>query len=148
MPEGLVQQFSLSMALCREIARAREALDQVRRLRKQVAERKAQAAAGPVAEALDAIERKAAALEGESRRFGAAGAGAGSSLARLIGQLASLYEIVQDVDAAPTLQAEAAARELGRSVDGALARWSELKEKDMDGLNESLTRAGLPVVVP
>jgi photosystem II stability/assembly factor-like uncharacterized protein len=148
-PEGIAQQFSLSMALCREIVRAREALDGVRRLRKQVAERKAEAVAGPVAEALADIDRKAAALEGESRRFGATpGHGVASSLTPLMGQLASLFEIAQEADAAPTPQAEAAAHELGLGVAGALAHWSELKEKGVVGLNERLKSAGLPPVVP
>jgi hypothetical protein len=148
-PEALAQQFSLSMALCREIARLREALDQVRRLRKQVAERKAQAGTGLVAEGLAGLDRKAAALEGELRRFPPPAEGGGTpSLSRLISRLASLYDIAQDADAAPTPQAEAAARDLDGRIEAALARWSEMMSKDVAALNESLKQAGLLAVAP
>jgi hypothetical protein len=128
----------------------REALEQVRKIRSQLKDLRGRASQGALAGAIDALERKAAALEGTGGGFRGGGGGAGASsqpsLSRVSGELLGLMGLVEGADVAPTTQAVAAARQLQSSLGQILARWSETKDKDVKALNEQLVRAGLPAL--
>jgi hypothetical protein len=155
--EGLEQQFTLSMRCYEGMRDARTAATQIRTLRTQVQSLRGRAGAGPLAEALAALDQKAAALEGpdaggRGRRGGRGGrgeAGAGeASLGRAAGELGPLLRLLQGADVTPTTQAAAAVGATASVLDGLLARWAEIKAKDLPALNEQLRQAGLPVLNP
>ena len=62
------------------------------------------------------------------------------------GELLGLMALVEGADVAPTTQAVAASEQVQRSLAGVLSRWSELKAKDVNALNEQLVKAGLPAI--
>jgi len=51
--------------------------------------------------------------------------------------------LVEGADVAPTTQAVIASEQAQKTLAGVLARWSEVKEKDVKALNEQLAKAGL-----
>jgi hypothetical protein len=149
-PDGLAQQHAIAMRCYDGMRQAREAIEQVRRLRTQLRSLRERAGQGAVADAISELERKAAALEGAGGgRGGGGGAGGGSgepSLSRVSGELLGLMNLVEGADVTPTSQAVAASEQAQKSLAGMLERWSELKDKDVKTLNEALTKAGLPAL--
>jgi len=146
-PEGIAQQHSIAMQSYEGLKQVRDALEQVRKIRSQLKDLRGRASQPALANAIDALERKAAALEGTSGGFrGGGGTSASSqpSLSRMSGELLGSMGLVEGADVAPTTQAVAAARQIQSSLDQILARWSEAKDKDVKTLNEQLVRAGLP----
>jgi chromosome segregation ATPase len=142
----LTRQFELSMRLTRAMAEDHAALERVRALRAQlkaVRERSAKSAAGETAAALDA---KAASLEGSLGGFEGGPGRSREGLAGLNGQLASLLETVQDADRKPTAAMAAAAEDLEKSLATLLARWNDLRTRDLPALNQELRKASLPPI--
>jgi hypothetical protein len=150
-PEGLAQQFSLATKLAEAMHKDFEALMQVRNLRKQLGALRERAAQGTaIAAALADLDRKSAALEGAGgfRKVRGSDAGVQENLVRLNGELSGLYEVIEGADAAPTTQAVAAVAELQKALDSLLARWQELRSRDIPALNEQLKQANLPPLMP
>jgi hypothetical protein len=153
-PEGLAQQFALAMRSWEGVGKVQSTLRQVRdlRARLQAVREKAGDGNGKVAEALAALDRKAAALEGAGGRGGPRGgfreaAGAGEpSLTRLNAQLTALLALVEGADAAPTTQAVGASDEVQRMLTSLLARWGELRDKEVKAVDEELRRSNLPLL--
>ncbi len=147
-PAGLLQQFTLGMQLAEDMDRAYESLQGVRALRKQLHDLRSSAEQGGFSEALASLDKKAAALEGVARGFEEEPGGGSrhESLSRLSGELARVYEIIQGADATPTSQAVAAVAQLQKSLDFQLAKWKELREKDVAGFNTLLKKSGRPPV--
>jgi len=146
-PEGIAQQHSIAMQSYEGLKQVRDALEQVRKIRSQLKDLRGRASQPALANAIDALERKMAALEGTGGGFrGGGGTSASSqpSLSRMSGELLGSMGLVEGADVAPTTQAVAAARQIQSSLDQILARWSEAKDKDVKTLNEQLVRAGLP----
>ncbi|MFN0088483.1 MAG: WD40/YVTN/BNR-like repeat-containing protein [Blastocatellia bacterium] len=144
---GLALSHSLAMRCYDGIARARAAQSEVRSLREQLKSLREKVGAGTTAAALDALDQKAAALEGAGGgRFGPGGGGSG--LARLASDLYSVMNIVDDTDMSPTTQAAAATSTLQRGLSGLLAQWEALKGRDLRALNDQLKAANLPPVDP
>jgi photosystem II stability/assembly factor-like uncharacterized protein len=146
---GLEQQFALSMQCYDGMRQAREVTGQVRRLREQLRGVREKAGQGPAADAVAALDGKAAALVGAERPMLRGGRGRGGnpnevSLSRFAGELGRLLAVLQGADVAPTTQAVAAVGAARQALDGLLARWADLKAKDMPALNEQLRQAGLP----
>jgi hypothetical protein len=128
-----------------------EALMQVRNLRKQLGAIRARAAQGTaITAALADLDRKLAALEGAGgfRNVRGSDAGEQETLVRLNGELSGLYEVIEGADTTPTTQAVAAVAELQKALDSPLARWQELRNRDIPTLNEQLKEANLPPVTP
>jgi photosystem II stability/assembly factor-like uncharacterized protein len=145
-PEGLAQQFELSMQCYGGVQQAREALAQVRKLRAQVQERRQKAGEGALANALAEWDKKAAALEGAERRRGERPTGGTRepTLAQQAAELQRLLDVLQGADVAPTTQAVAACAEAQKGLRELLARRDELTGPEVKGLNERLRKADLP----
>jgi photosystem II stability/assembly factor-like uncharacterized protein len=143
---GLGEQFKLSMACYDGMKEARAAVAGIRGVRKQLADGKAMA--GELAAAFDALDAKLAALEGAGggRRGGGGGPPREAGLNRTAGELSRLLAILQGADATPTTQAAKAATTARAELDGSLARWKELREKDLADLNTKLKAAGLTAI--
>ena len=146
-PEDLARLFDLESRIVHAMHRDYEALQQVRALRKQLASARGQTGTGTLADTIAAFDGKAAAIEGTPGGFSPTGAGGGEpSLARLNGQLPTLLELVDSADVTPTAAATAAYDEVERALESLLARWNELRNRDLPALNESLRRSGMPPV--
>ncbi len=147
---GLAQQHAIAKRCYEGLQQIHDALEQVRKLRVQLRDLRGRASQGALADAINALEGKSAALEGAGGGFrGAGGGGQGGaepSLSRLSGELVGLMGVAEGADVAPTTQAVAASEELQRILTGVLARWSDIKQKDVRSLNEQLTKSNLPVL--
>jgi photosystem II stability/assembly factor-like uncharacterized protein len=145
-PEGIARQFRLAFQCWDGLNQAQVMLVKIRNLRGQLKERKDKVAEGPLAEALAALDREAAALEGRPmrRRGGprAAGATRELSLSQLQRGLASLLQVVDGADAEPTKQAEDTALGIQTMLREVRARWKRLQD-DRVKANEQLKKANL-----
>jgi len=127
-PAGLVQQHRLATQLADAMREDSTLLAQVRGLRARLKDQRDQAGAGPRADSLLALDTRADSLEnGAVRGQPAPGRPPQPGLARLAGQLAGLYDVVEETDAAPTSQAVAGVAALQRTLAGLRRRWSALE---------------------
>jgi hypothetical protein len=143
-PAGIAKMFELSILCYEGIAKTRAAQAEIRKLRDQLKVLKEKAGQGGTAEAIAALDQKAAGIEGAGG--GGPRGGGGSGLSRLAGELLSVMNLVEGADAAPTTQAIAASEALQKSLADALLNWSEIKNKDVKAINEQLRQSGLPVI--
>jgi photosystem II stability/assembly factor-like uncharacterized protein len=143
-PAGIAKMYEISMRCYEGIVKTRSAQAEIRKLHDQLRALKEKAGQGTTAEAIAALDKKAAGVEGAGG-LGPRGGGA-SGLARLAGDLLSVMNLVEGADAAPTTQAAAASDALQKSLADALSSWSEIKNKDLKSLNEQLRQAGLPTI--
>jgi photosystem II stability/assembly factor-like uncharacterized protein len=149
--DGLAQQHAIAMRAYEGLKQVHDALTQVRKLRSQLRDLRGRAPQGALADAINALDRKAAALEGAGGGFRGGGGGAGRastepSLNAINGELLGLMGLVEGADVTPTTQAVAAFEQAQRTLAAVLSRWSELKDKDVRTLNEQLAKAGLPAL--
>jgi photosystem II stability/assembly factor-like uncharacterized protein len=153
-PEGLAQQFALALQSWEGIGRAQAALREIRHLRAELKERRQHGLKdGPLAEALDALDRKAGELEGQTpgRRGMGMRRGGGSrekTLGRLTGELGAVLDLVDAADVPPTTQAVEASERLQRELGELLGRWDELKGRELETVNEQLRQGKLEPVKP
>ncbi|MGH9317898.1 MAG: hypothetical protein ACRD1P_12425, partial [Thermoanaerobaculia bacterium] len=106
-PEAqLRQQSELATRIAQVMNRDFETLERVRALRWELQKRKERVKEGVLAGEIAALAAKAAALEGQSEGAGTPTAGT-QSLTRLSRRLATLLNVVDGADAAPTAQATA-----------------------------------------
>ena len=117
---ALTQQLSLATRITTMMTRDSTALFAVRFARDQVKARRAQAS-GAAADSLDAVDQRLAAIES-----GAGGPRSAESLVRVNGELVGLLDIVDGVDAAPTVQATRAATTVEQALAELVARWERL----------------------
>ncbi|MBI1740444.1 MAG: glycoside hydrolase, partial [Candidatus Koribacter versatilis] len=142
---GLQQQFTLSKQLYDDSAAAASAIEQIRSLRAQL--QKAKDGAGAPAEAIAALDKKSSELMGSGGGgFGGGGAAAlaADSLTSVRAALQSLMGILQGADVTPTTQAVAAITDRRKALAALMAKWSEMKAKDLPAVNEQLRKANLP----
>ncbi len=142
----LEQQYALSMQAYEGAGKTRATLEQVQKLRAQIKTLGDLKGRKALADQVAALDKKAAAVEGESGRGrGPAGAGAGGeeSLSRLNREMIQLLDVLQGADARPTASAVTASDELQKAMTRLLEQWNEIKSKDVNALNEQLRKAGL-----
>ncbi len=126
---GLQRQYALSMQMYDGMKTVADALAESRAARERLRTMKESAAPGAAADAIEAVDRKMAALEGAGGRRGrGAGPGGEPSLRQVHGQLAQLFDILQEVDAAPTSQTVSAVVEAQQALAAVMARWAAVKK--------------------
>ncbi|HEY0702995.1 MAG TPA: hypothetical protein VGD60_09535 [Candidatus Acidoferrales bacterium] len=141
----LLLQYQLGVRICEAMNASYSGLEEVRALRAQLKTGTAKAAAGSaLADAIAALEQKAAPLEGGAPSFGANAKP--PSFAQLNGQYGQVLKVVDDADAAPTQVAQDTLGELDKSLADVTVRWSDLKTRDIPALNEQLKAAKLPAI--
>jgi hypothetical protein len=146
---SLNQLYTLMRGSYFDAAEARAAMDSARRLREQVAERRA-ASSDPVRPALDAFDKRLEDLMGAQAPAGGRGGGRGAapappanSLGAVVATLSGLARELGAADVQPTAEQAnniAAARTGARRV---MARWQSLSTTELTALNAALTKAGL-----
>jgi hypothetical protein len=149
-PAGIEEQFRLSKNLYDGIAETFTALEQLGSIRAQVKALRERAGQGDASRVLSAFDKKAEALEGAGGRgfrggFGPRGGGQ-DTLAGISRSLSMLMGLLQGADAAPTPQAVAAVADSLKALGDLMARWNELKTRDLANLNAQLKEADLPAV--
>ncbi len=146
-PADLERQFVLAARVSTAMHEDFVALEQVKSLRGQLAPLKERAGKSAAGAAIDALDGKAAALEGVPRRFGLRGRSAEvQDLSRLNGELSTLLGVIEGADAKPTPAAEADVEEVVKTLATQLARWKEIQTRDLPSLNSELRKAKLPPV--
>ena len=140
-PAGLAHQLTLALRITSAMHREYAALAQVRALRTRLASlRKSQSdTAGVKSRMMSVVDDSLAALAGERR----AGSPNGDDLVRLNGDLLAVLDVLESADADPTTQAAAAVPELERRVDAAVARWQQIKTKQVTALEGELKRGSI-----
>jgi len=110
---------------------------------------------GPLAEALNTLDKKAAAIGGEGRGEGTSPGLPGGTidvrdpnLTRLNGGFSSLLEHLQSADIAPTEPMVTAATELQKVLKKLLADWQTFKTTDVAAINRQLRAANQPLLNP
>jgi hypothetical protein len=148
--DDLRRQFELESKIVEAMHSDYEALRQARSVRKQLQALKGRVAPGQLADSIAALEKKAADLEGSEGGYGARflSTAEGRSLARLNVGLNNLLSSVDSADAAPTTHALATFRDVQAALREQLARWEEMKTKDVTALNAQLQQSGLPPLDP
>ena len=160
-PADLAKQFALETRIVGAMRQDFESLRQVNNLRSQLKNLKsptgqagqAHTARLPqeVVGAIDALEKKAAAIGGGDEEFdffsGVTG-GTAENLTRLNGELNMLLANVSSADVAPTAQVGIAFSGLEAELQKQMRLWSELESQDVAALNQQLKQAGLATVNP
>jgi hypothetical protein len=151
----LTQQFNLSLEAYRGMQQTFDTVAQIRKLRTQIREAIERVDRGPLAEALNALDKKAVAIGGEGRGDGGSPGLPGGTidmrepnLTRLNGGFSSLIEHLQSADVAPTVPMVTAATELQKVLAKLLADWDQFKTKDIAAINEQLRAANKPSLNP
>jgi hypothetical protein len=123
-----------------------EALSQVRSVRAQLKERAAKAGKGTVADAIAALDKQTAELEGaaQSNFFGLPpGAKQLENFSSLNQHFGGILAVADSADVAPTTQATAVYEELEEALRNLVARWARIRQQDIPALNAELKKAGL-----
>jgi hypothetical protein len=153
--QDLKTQFALSLDAYKGMQQTFASVEQIRKLRTQIRAAIERADRGPLAEALGALDKKAAAIGGEGRGDGGSPGLPGGTidirepnLTRLNGGFSSLLEHLQSADMAPTQPTLTAASELQKTLQKLLADWEALKTTDVATINQQLRAANQPVLNP
>jgi hypothetical protein len=128
-PAGLDEMFTMEQELAAAMDETYDALDQVKKFRDDLKQRIANATPAD-AEKLQQLDKQAAALAGAGGSRGPrAAAGGGDNFARLHGEAAQLYGLVDSADAAPTAAQTTAWR--GSKLQGAAEPGLQSRLKDL-----------------
>jgi hypothetical protein len=145
-PAELANQFALSQQVYNGARQTRVGIEQVRKLRAHLKSLRERAGQGAMADAIQAFDQKAAAIEGSGGGPRGGGGGGEMNLARMNGTLLALLALLQEADAPPTTQAVAAVKQTEQPLAAILLRWNEFKSKDVKAFNEQLRQANLPPI--
>jgi len=147
----LRKQFEMQSGSVDGMNKSFEALSQVRTVRAQLKERATKAGKGALTEAIAALDKEAAELEGatQSNFFGLPpGAKAPENFSSLNQHLGGLLSVADSAEAAPTTQAAAVYKELRDALEKLAARWTKIRQQNIPALNAELKKAGLAPVDP
>jgi hypothetical protein len=154
VPE-LTQQLTLSLQAYDGMQKTFTAVEEIKKLRAQIKDLLGRAGKGTRADSLSALDKKAAAIEGEGRADSSSPGTPGGTvdvrepdLTKLNSGFADILEQLQIADVAPTVAIVAAAEGLQKVLTGLLIKWNDLKSKDLSTLNAQLRQANQPVLVP
>ena len=148
--EDLQQQFSLASQLSARLGEVSAALEQAKNIRKQIAERKKDAAGkNEIIAALDALNQKIEVAaepdsDGELMLYGLALPDSNrEGLPRIELALTGLFVILNSADSAPTGDLSTSAKAWNAVSADALARWKNVIEQDIAAANAKLQKANL-----
>ena len=147
--EHLMTQFAVSLDAYKGMQQTFDGVEQIRKLRAQIKDSIERVDRGPLAEALNALDKKAAAIGGDGGSQGLAGGTIDMrepNLTRLNSGFSSLLEHLQSADRAPTQPILTAASELQKTLRKLLTDWETLKSTDVVTINNQLEAANKPVL--
>ncbi|HET8922104.1 MAG TPA: hypothetical protein VFN26_03805 [Candidatus Acidoferrum sp.] len=147
----LRRQFETQSGSVEGMNESFEALTQVRSVRGQLKEHAAKAVKGTMADAIAALDKQAAELEGatQSNFFGLPpGAKQPENFSTLNQHFGGILTVADSADAVPTTQATAVYKELEDTLEKLLSRWTKIRQQDIPALNIELKKAGFALVDP
>jgi len=144
----LLQQFKLSKQLYDEWLKLDSISTSLRRMREQIGQLQTKAPAGDLKPHIDALYEKlqsfsAAAAPGAGA--GVAGSGQRITLPAASGRIRTLFNVIQNVDVAPTSQIVAAIPDVLKDSRAVQDNWQTIFQ-DLATLNRELRTAGLPEI--
>jgi len=142
----LLEQFKLSKRLYDEWLKLDSISLSLRRVRQQITELQTKVPAGDLQAHLSALTEK---LQSFSPPGGPGGGGAGvgpRTLAGANGRIRTLFNVIQNVDVAPTSQVVAAVPGVVEDSRAVQENWQAIKSQDIAALNIELRAAGLPQI--
>jgi photosystem II stability/assembly factor-like uncharacterized protein len=145
------KQFEMENGSVEGMNKSFEALAKVKSVRAQLKERAEKAGKGAVADAIAALDKQVAELEGAARPgfFGVPEGGKRpENLSTLNQHFGGILAVADSGDVAPTTQGTAVYNELEEALDKLAARWTKILLQDIPALNADLKKAGLAAVDP
>jgi len=145
----LAKQFEMQSGAVEGMNESYEALEQVQSVRAQLKDRAAKAGKGAAANAIAALDKQAAEIEGgtQSVFFGLPPSGKQpETLSTLNQHFGAILAVADSADAAPTTQANAVYKELEDALETLLRRWTKLRQEEIPSLNTLLKKANLPAI--
>jgi photosystem II stability/assembly factor-like uncharacterized protein len=143
----LSKAFAMQIGSVEGMNESYEALAQVRSLRAQLKDRAAKAGKAGPADAIAALDKQTAELEGaaQSAFFGPPSSGKQQENFSTLNQhFGTLLAVADSADAPPTTQATSVFQELRKALDDLSGRWKKIKQTDVPSVNASLKKAKLP----
>jgi photosystem II stability/assembly factor-like uncharacterized protein len=147
----LEKQFALQQTAAKGMNDSYEALEEIKSVRAQLAERQRKVSASELKEKFADLDKKAAALEGAAvpAFFGVPLAGKQpENFSTLNQRFGRLLAISDGADAAPTRETGNVAQELQTALKDSASRWDALKKSDLSSLNLGLQKSNLPPIDP
>jgi photosystem II stability/assembly factor-like uncharacterized protein len=147
----LAKQFEMQSGAVEGMNESYETLKQVQSVRAQLKDRAAKAGKGAAANAIAALDKQAAEIEGgtQSAFFGLPPSGKQlETLSTLNQHFGAILAVADSADAAPTAQATAVYKELEGALESLLSRWMKLRQEEIPSLNTLLKNANLPAIDP
>jgi hypothetical protein len=147
-PRELARKFQLESDITRAMDQDFAALGEVRSLHLGVKEALLRAESKKASDAISALEGKIAALGGETEDFSSPPpiGKRKHDLSRLSQDLQHLLELVDGSDLAPTRAMESSFGELRQALALLLSRWQQLRDRDLQLLNQELAKNGFPAI--
>jgi photosystem II stability/assembly factor-like uncharacterized protein len=145
----LRKQFEIQSGSAEGMKESIKALSQVQSVRAQLQERATKAGKGALVDAITALDKQTAELEGaaQSNFFGLPpGAKQPENFSSLNQHFGGILAVADSADAAPTTQATDVYKELQAALEKLLARWATIRQQDISALNSELKKNGLAIV--
>jgi photosystem II stability/assembly factor-like uncharacterized protein len=143
----LAEQFKLSKEVYDEWLALNSISENVRRIRGQLAELRPRAPEGDLKTHINTLAEKLQVLAGAGAGPGGGAAPAATtSISSTSGRVRTLFNLIEDVDLAPTPQAAAAVPDVVKDSRSLQDSWQAIKSQDIPALNQELRAAGLPII--
>src|SRR6266852_2473358 len=150
-PIALHRQFEMETGAVTGMNESFASLARVKSVRSQLKNLATKAGKGALADAIAALDKKCAELEGaaQSNFLGVApGAKPTENFSTLNQHFGGILAVADSADAAPTTQATAVYKELQLALQDLTGRWTKIREQDIPALNVELKKAGLAAIDP
>jgi hypothetical protein len=146
----LSEQYKLSKQLYDEWLALNSISDQLRQVRGQITELRPKVSDANLKTKVDAFAEKLQSLAGAGGAgFGGGGAAGGAArvtVASATVRIRTLFNLIEEVDLAPTPQVVAAIPEVVKDSRDIQDSWRTINSKEIPALNQELRTAGLPVI--
>jgi len=147
----LAEQYKLSKQLYDEWLALNSVSDQVRRVRGQITELRPRVSDAGLKAKIDAFAEKLQSLAGAGGPGFGGGGGGGAVAARVTVasatlRISNLFNLIEEVDLAPTPQVVAAIPDVVKDSRGIQESWRLINTQDIPALNQELRAAGFPVL--
>ena len=148
---ALQQQFTIAQEAQSKETELNHAIAESRYLREQIhALREKASGNSDLSASLDALNKKADELGGVAPAVNSSGTSAPdtetTTLLAINSELASVLGDIEGAEAAPTVRMMTAYRKVQATMATTMAKWNELKAKDVPALDAKLKSAGLPAI--